>query len=200
MSSVAGYDFVLPPGWWAIPTDPAGARASIRELADAKLAGLPRDTAPKLRAELEGRLHRVVANALDVGAVDVFLTVDMLEGFPATASCLVVVIPGERAVPLDEIRARMADGADEDDVVELAGAPALRFRRRRTPPPDDPEELPTVVVEHVLPVPGTHSHVAFVWSAQAEPIADAFVLLFDAIASTVTWRWTDEEPADSAAG
>ena len=188
--SPAGYDLLLPPGWWLVPADPVGSRESIRKLLDARLAELPRDAAFPLRAEIETRLRDLVAQAQQIGAIDVLLTVDPMQGLPITASCLVTLVPGNGPVSLDAIRDRMAEGADEQDTVEIAGGPALRFRRRRVPPPDRSDDVPATVVEHVLPVPGSSDHVALVWSTPVEQIADELAVLFDAIAGTFRWRWT----------
>lgn len=184
-----GYDLLLPPGWWLIPTDPVGARESIRRLLDTRLADLPRDTAFQLRTELEARLRELVGQAQQVGAIDVLMTVDPMQGLPVMASCLVTVVPGDRPVPLDEIRERMAEGADEHGTVEIAGAPALRVRRRRVPPPDRTDDLPATVVEHVVPVPGSADHMALIWSTPIEQLGDEFASLFDAVAGTLRWKW-----------
>lgn len=187
----AGYDVLLPPGWWSVPADPVGARGSIRKLLDARLAEFPRDTVQPVRMEVERMLHELVGNAQELGAMDVLITVDPLRGLPVTASCLVMLVPGTQPVSLDEIRAEMAEDADEHAIVELAAGPALRVRRRREPLPERTDDMPATVVEHVLPVPGTSDHMALVWSTPVDQLADEFVMLFDAVAGTLRWRWAD---------
>lgn len=181
----AGYELLLPPGWWRIPAEPVAARRSIRTLLDRRLAHLPRDEVAAQRAELEARLRDLVSNAQEIGAVDVLVPVDPVGGLPVAASCVVTIVPGSASVAA--LAARMGEGAEEHEVVEIAGRPAVRVRRLR-PVPDE-EDLKATVIEHVVPVPGGAETLVLSWSTPMAPFAEALTELFDAVAASLRWRW-----------
>jgi hypothetical protein len=119
----AGYTLVLPPGWCRIPVRQGSGKA-IRGVLDAVLAGLPasvpRDKVPVFRAELEGRLKKMVADARAKGGVDLYLPVVPVHGVPVGASFIV----SEGTIP-----ARDADPATA--LVQLFDAIMSTFRWSR---------------------------------------------------------------------
>lgn len=183
------YGLLLPPGWWRIPAEPVAARRSIRTLLDRRTADLPRDAVAQARHEVETRLRELIAGAQDIGALEVLVPVDPVVGMPVAASCVVTLIPATGAATVDDIAARMGEGADEVDVVEIGGGPAVRIRRRREA--DGPDDLAAVVVQHVIPVPGSDDTLVFAWSTPMEPFANELAALFDAVAGSLKWRWAD---------
>ena len=189
----AGWSLTLPPGWWHIPLDERRGQ-SVKALLDRRLASLPRDRVATLRRELEGELTRLAERAAQNDAVDMYLSVDLMRGLPVAATCLVTVVPTGvgTALPAAELAAMMGDRSnDEVGVVEVAGAPAARVRRRE--PVDEADgyssgDLPVTRLQVYVPVPNRAETLLLSFSTPIDPIADAMVALFDAIAGSLRWR------------
>jgi hypothetical protein len=190
-----GWSLLLPPGWWHIPLDER-RHQSITALLDRQLASLPRDRVATLRRELDGELTRLVERAVANDAVEMYLNVDLMRGLPVAASCLVTVVPVGfgTALPATEVAALMGDQpGDEVGVLEVAGEPAARVRRRE--PVTDAEglstkELAVTRLQVYVPVPKTAEMLLLSFSTPMDPIADAMVALFDAIAGSLRWKQT----------
>ena len=187
-----GWSLILPPGWWHVPLDERREQ-SVTALLDRQLASLPRDRVARLRRELETELTRMAERAVHNGAVDMYLNLDLMRGLPVAASCLVTVVPTGvgTALPAAELAAIMGNRADDEvGVLEVAGAPAARVRRRE---PVDQEglstgELAVTRLQVYVPVPNTAEMLLLSFSTPIDPIADAMVALFDAIAASLRWR------------
>ena len=190
-----GWSLLLPPGWWHIPLDER-RHQSIAALLDRRLASLPRDRVATLRRELEGELTRLVERAVANDAVEMYLNVDLLHGVPVAASCLVTVVPVGfgPALPATEVAALMGDQpGDEVGVLEVAGAPTARVRRRE--PITDTDGLSTgqlavTRLQVYVPVPNTTEMLLLSFSTPMDPVADAMVTLFDAVAGSLRWKHT----------
>ena len=184
-----GWSLLLPPGWWHVPLDER-RHQSIAALLDRQLESLPRDRVATLRRELDGELTRQVERAVGNGAEEMYLNVDLMRGLPVAASCLVTVVPVGfgTALQATELAALMSDGpGDEVGVLEVAGALAARVRRRD--PVTDTEGLSTgklavTRLQVYVPVPNTTEMLLLSFSTPIDPIADAMVALFDAIAGS----------------
>jgi len=187
-----GWSLLLPPGWWHVPLDERRGQ-SVTALLDRQLASLPRDRIATLRRELDGELTWLVERAVANDAVEMYLNVDLMHGLPVAASCLVTVVPIGlgTALPATEVAALMGDQpGDEVGVLEVAGAPAARVRRRE--PLTDGEglstgELAVTRLQVYVPVPKTTEMLLLSFSTPIDPIADAMVALFDAIAGSLRW-------------
>lgn len=190
-----GWSLLLPPGWWHIPLDERRGQ-SITALLDRRLASLPRDRVATLRRELDGELTRLVERAVVNGAVEMYLNVDLMRGLPVAASCLVTVVPAGMVttLPTAELAALMREQpGDEVGVLEVAGAPAARVRRREPVTHADglsTGELAVTRLQVYVPVPDTTEMLLLSFSTPMDPIADAMVGLFDAIAGSLRWRHT----------
>ncbi len=194
-AGLVGWSLLLPPGWWHIPLDERRGQ-SVTALLDQRLASLPRDRVTMLRRELDGELTRLVERAVANGAVEMYLNVDLMRGLPVAASCLVTVVPAGvvTTLPTAELAALMGERpGDEVGVLEVAGAPAARVRRRE--PVTDTDglstgELAVTRLQVYVPVPDTTEILLLSFSTPMDPIADAMVGLFDAIAGSLRWRHT----------
>ncbi|MGH8922536.1 MAG: hypothetical protein ACRD0H_30070, partial [Actinomycetes bacterium] len=187
----AGWSLLLPPGWWHIPLDERRGQ-SVTALLDRQLASLPRDRVTTLRRELDGELTRQVERAVGNGAVEMYLHVDLLRGLPVAASCLVTVVAtgAATALPAAELAALLGDRPDDEvGVLEVAGVPAARVRRREPVTGDlSTGGLAVTRLQVYAPVPGTPEMLLLSFSTPMDPIADAMVALFDAIAGSLQWR------------
>lgn len=190
-----GWTLLLPPGWWHIPLDKRRGQ-SVTALLDRWLASLPRDRVATLRRELDGELTRLVERAVANHAVEMYLNVDLMRGLPVAASCLVTLVPSgaATALPAAELAALMGAGsANEVGALEVAGAPAARVRRREPVTNADglsTGELAVTRLQVYVPVPNTTEMLLLSFSTPVDPIADAMVGLFDAIAGSLRWRRT----------
>lgn len=190
-----GWSLLLPPGWWHVPLDERRHR-SITALLDRQLASLPRDRVATLRRELDGELTRLVERAVENRAVEMYLNIDVMRGLPVAASCLVTLVSVRfgTALSATELAAMMGDRpGDEVGVLEVAGTLAARVRRRE--PVTDTDglstgELAVTRLQVYVPVPNTTEILLLSFSTPMDPIADAMVTLFDAIAGSLRWKQT----------
>lgn len=185
---------LLPPGWVTLPVEPTAARRAVRGMLEHALAGLPRDQVAPLRIRLYRELRANLRRAREAGAVEVHTQVQLVRGLPVDAALTVSLLPydgdGLLAGPVAAVL------GDAGDVVELgeavvAGVPALRRRRRwaeQVPPtPGRPEAAAvwSTGLDWVLALPGGEGVLVLSFATATEPVADALVELFDALAGTL---------------
>jgi hypothetical protein len=192
MNAPVSYQLVLPPGWIRVPLDEDAVRPVARELSDRYLAELPRDDRPQLRLDFERRLTRMAAEARRIEANDLLLLAEPIGDAAIAASCIVAVAStySERPADLATISKRLGEHAMEQGVVELSAGRAARVLRRRDPTDDD--QLPSIVVDYVVPIPADNDHLMLSFSTPQTPVAEAMVGLFDAMAATLQWKHRQE--------
>jgi hypothetical protein len=195
---------LLPPGWTRIRLD--GREIPITAgLVAAKVAGLPPAEREQARQLLTRMLHDTLRRAREVGGTDVLISLAESHGVPIAASCLVTYLDRGDQVPLDGLLAELGAKGGEVTAVEIAGSPAIRRRSAiATPMPPRPRRAPAsgaagngtgdepvssavTIVDYFLPVPGRPGVLALSFATPVEPLADALVLLFDAIAESLRW-------------
>ncbi len=212
-------DFVvlLPPGWVRLPVG-GGADAVVARLVSARFQQLPPGQRDVIRRALRRQLLDTVASAGAASGIEVLLCVDPVRGKSVSASCLVSFVPppaGAGAAPAPELLPALGTGesAAEWSVVPVAGQDALRRRHRGVTSPEpvtgnpvtgnpvtgnpvtgnpvEPVAEATVTrVDYVIPVPGSSAHLALSFATVTEPVVDALVALFDAIARSLRWVWS----------
>ncbi|NLT57232.1 MAG: hypothetical protein GXX79_22255 [Actinomycetales bacterium] len=198
---VVGWSLLLPPGWWHVPVDERRNR-SLSALLDRVLSSLPRDRIALWRHELTAQLTGFVEQAAERGASDVYLLADLRRGLPLAASCLATILP---FAPPDDAPAialahALADrDGDEPGVLTVGDRTCARIRRREPgtglPEPgtataeDYARALPTTRLEVYLPFPDGGRMLLLSFSTSVEPVADAMVTLFEAMAESLRWRW-----------
>jgi hypothetical protein len=200
---------LLPPGWTRIRLD--GREIPITAgLVAAKVAGLPPAEREQARQLLTRMLHDTLRRAREAGGTDVLISLAESHGVPIAASCLVTYLDRGDQVPLDGLLAELGAKGGEVTAVEIAGSPAIRRRSAiATPMPPRPRRAPAsgaagngaagngtgdepvssavTIVDYFLPVPGRPGVLALSFATPVEPLADALVLLFDAIAESLRW-------------
>lgn len=97
-------------------------------------------------------------------------------GVPLAASCLVTYQDRDGDLPLGKLAAELADGAS---LVEIAGRQAVRHRSA---------DSEATRLDYIVPVPGRAGLLTLSFATSAEPLADALVNLFDAIAGSLRWQ------------
>lgn len=204
---IGGYSLVLPPGWLRLPAAAGAAEPVLDEALDEAFAGLPRDSAAPLRAEMRRRVLALVAEARSSGAVDVYVPLLGVRGRPLPASVIVAVttLPG----PLSTDPGAAGNGGTEPAGAAVAGLlsrvaangrgavvtlPAGLCARIEShePPRDDNEGHGTRRLVFHLPIPHATQLWAIVTCTVADglsPMTEAVVELFDAMLST--WRWRE---------
>lgn len=185
------YRLLVPEGWFRVDLDPDRAPGAVRALAARQFPG--GDQLAQLRREFVDLLDRQCAQAQSIGGIEMYVATNSVGPLPLAASLVIVLLPEPPpgTPPLgptewrDELR---ADGHDAD-LVDLPAGTGVRTQTRTPPEPDDPlgRTLPTTGVEIRVPVPGSGAWLLMSFSTPVEPLADAFVALFDAVAGSLAW-------------
>lgn len=174
---------LLPPGWARIPLDGReGARAAT--LAANKTANLAEPQRSAVREKLAQMIRRSLRDARSAGGIDVLLSLAERDGIPLAASCLISYLNQDRAVPLDMLAAELSAGDGEADadvsLTKVGGGPAVRRRY---------VEDGATKVDYFLPMPGRPTgYLVLAFGTPMQPLADALVTLFDAIARSLRWQ------------
>jgi hypothetical protein len=174
---------LLPPGWARISLDGReGARAAT--LAANKTADLAEPQRSAVREKLAQMIRRALRDARSVGGIDVLLSLAERDGIPLAASCLISYLDQGQAVPLDmmaaELSATGGEAGADVTLTEVGGCPAVRQRYA---------EDGVTKVDYFLPMPGRPTgFLVLAFGTPMEPLADALVALFDAIARSLRWQ------------
>jgi hypothetical protein len=174
---------LLPPGWARIPLDGReSARAAM--LAANKTADLAEPQRSAARGKLARMIRRALWDARAVGGIDVLLSLAEREGIPLAASCLISYLDQGQAVPLDMMAAELSakgGGAGADvSLTEVGGGAAVRRRYA---------EDGSTKVDYFLSMPGRPTgFLVLAFATPMQPLADALVALFDAIARSLVWQ------------
>jgi hypothetical protein len=169
---------LLPPGWVRIPIDGReGARAAA--LATAKVSDLPEPRRSAAREKLTRMIKSALREARQAGGIDILMSLVEAQGIPIAASCLVSYVDqGGAPIPLDMMADDFsADGGDAR-LVKIAGRPAVRYRHM------DP---PLTRLDYMMALPGKPGLLTFAYSTSVEPLADALVMMFDAVMESLRW-------------
>jgi hypothetical protein len=174
---------LLPPGWARIPLDGREKARAVR-LATQKTASLPEPQRSEVREKLTRQIRTALRDARAVGGIDVLLSLAERDGIPLAASCLISYVDQGQPVPLDimagELSAKVPGQVGEAAVTELAnGGPAVRRRW---------VDSGITKVDYFVPVPGHPTgYLVMAFGTPMAPLADALVLLFDAIGQSLRW-------------
>jgi hypothetical protein len=172
------FTVLLPPGWIRIPLDGReGARATA--LATAKAAGLGEPQREAVKQQILGMLREAIRRAREAGGIDIMISLAERDGLPLAASCLVSYVEQGAAVPMDQLAAELGRDGGEVSGAEIDGVPAIRHRY---------VQPPVTRVDYLLRMPGRTGMLTLAFATPIEPLADALVLLFDAIAESLRWQ------------
>jgi hypothetical protein len=172
-------DFILllPPGWVRIPLDGReGARA--KALAAAKVSDLPEPQRSTAREQLLQTIKKGLRQARLAGGVDVLMSLAEWNTVPIAASCLVSYVDEGVPVPMDMLANDLVANGGDARLVTIAGRPAVRHRHM---------DIPVTRLDYMMTLPGKSGVLTFAFSTPLEPLADALVVLFDAIMETLRW-------------
>ena len=194
-----GYSLVLPSPWKRIPLV-GSTKAAIRKVLDEAFASLPRDTVAPYRLEVEQRLTKAIAQARQTGGKDLYLPIGPKRDSVISASFVVSDFP--LAFPAgadpDGLAAMLAAAEEGSRKVTVADGPAVRMERTAGPNLEAGIEFGSRRVVYIISTPGspaTWMSVAFSTLGAGDPddeFAKLLVQLFDAIVSTLRWKFADE--------
>ncbi|MGW0597492.1 hypothetical protein ACWD11_10140 [Streptomyces sp. NPDC002776] len=181
------FGLVTPEDWYRIPLRPRERmEASVAALVKRQFAGV--DDQPVLRRKAGEQLLGAADAGIEQGGVVLYLSFLQAGGIPLSASLLVCRI-FEKFDSLDAVVALAGSG--EVEPVELpAAGPAARLLRRERPKQSRKlgTEFEDTIVEYFVPVPERDEVLLLTFSTPLEPIAEAMVGLFDAVAGTLRWH------------
>ncbi|MEU4167497.1 hypothetical protein AB0F46_11485 [Streptomyces sp. NPDC026665] len=191
------FGLITPEDWYRIPLQPQGQReASVSALIRRQFAGV--DDQPVLRRQAEEHLTGAALAGADRGGVVLYLSFLAAAGIPLSASLLVSRVH-ERFDSLDVVAALTGKGEVVPVTLPAAGRAA---RRRRTERSRETKKLGSdfddTIVEYFVPAPLNDETLMLTFSTPMEPIADAMVELFDAIAGTLRWQTRTEGKGEPA--
>lgn len=187
------FTVLLPPGWVRIKLD-GSEPVVVARLVAAKVATVDPAQREEARALLTRTLGGALRDARAAGGLDVLISVAESHGVPIAASCLVTYLDrdGEK-VPLDGLLMDLASRGGQVTGTEIAAGPAIRHQYDVSPPagrlPDgqEPVSAKVTMVDYFLPLPGRPGLLVLSFSTPVEPLAEALVMLFDAIAGSLRW-------------
>lgn len=186
------FGLITPEDWYRIPLQPRERmEASVAALIKRQFAGV--DDQPVLRRKAEEQLLGAAEAGVEQGGVVLYLSFLEAGGIPLSASLLVCRI-FEKFDSLDAVVALAGSGEVEPVKLPAAG-PAARLLRRERPKQSRKlgTEFDDTIVEYFVPVPERDEVLLLTFSTPLEPIADAMVGLFDAVAGTLRWHQPTEE-------
>jgi hypothetical protein len=188
---------LLPPGWVRIKLD-GSEPVVLARLVAAKVATVDPAQREEARALLTRTLGSALRDARAAGGLDVLISVAESHGVPIAASCLITYLDkdGDK-VPLDGLLMDLAARSGQVTGTEIANGPAIRHQYEVLPPegrlPEDgpagaePVATRVTMVDYFLPLPGRPGLLVLSFSTPVEPLAEALVMLFDAIAESLRW-------------
>lgn len=186
------YQLVLPDGWFRIPLEPEELDASVDALIERQFKGV--DDAPHLKKQIRRDLLKRARKSYRNGGIEFYLSLDMGGPVPIPASLVVTLVPpGQDALPARQLALSLAATGPLGQGVSILERPTgdvVRTRVRTEPAPDDPtgNTMPVTSADYYLPVPRSAALLLLSFSTPLDPIADAMVELFDAIAGSLTWH------------
>jgi len=185
------FTVLLPPGWVRIKLD-GSEPVVLASLVAAKVATVDPAQREEARALLTRTLGGALRDARAAGGLDVLISVAESHGVPIAASCLITYLDKDGTkVPLDGLLMDLASRGGQVTGTEIAGGPAIRHQYEIVPPqgslPEDPISTRVTSVDFFLPLPGRPGLLVLSFSTPVEPLAEALVMLFDAIAESLRW-------------
>lgn len=194
----ADYRLALPEGWFRIPLEPAARQASVEALVERQFKGL--DDAPHLKRQAREELLARAVEAERNGGIELYISLQQAGPLTIPASLLVTLAtpPRPGGVSVTELANYLQENGPQERQVatgKLPAGAAVRVRERTVPAEDDPSGnfLPTTTLDYYVRIPESDAYLLLTFSTPLDPLADALVELFDAVAGSLAWvgRSTD---------
>lgn len=192
----------LPGQWWQVPLhDAARARDSVKRLVERQVG--TGDEHARLRAELRSQFLAALETAIEGDGQSLHIALDVVEGVPISATLAVMLPPlgmtpavgtaSEAVLDVLERGMRELPGAPSDAMVRVSAGRGLAIRtlRRETRLVRDEqgaaEELPTLLVDYWVAVPGTKRVMLLAFMTVFAELEEVMVGFFDAIVRVIAW-------------
>jgi hypothetical protein len=169
----------MPEGWFRIDLQPGARESAIARLTSRQFAGV--NNAADLKRQARGQLLRLAQHAFDNGGLELYVSTQTAGGFPLPASLVVTLTP-----PHDDARAvvtpqrlseTLMQSGGQVTLTDLPVGPAIRVCQRTE----------AVRLDLHVPVPDSGAYLILSFSTPLTVIADAMIILFESIASTLRW-------------
>ncbi|MFF3379736.1 hypothetical protein ACFYXF_43140 [Streptomyces sp. NPDC002680] len=184
------FGLVTPEDWYRIPLQPRERlEASVNALIKRQFAGV--DDQPILRRRTAEQLLDTAEAGVEQGGVVLYLSFLEVGGIPLSASLLVSHLH-RRFDGLDAVAALAGSGEVELTRLLVGRAARLVRRERSKQTRKLGSEFEDTIVEYFVPVPDRDEVLMLTFSTPLEPVADAMVGLFDAVAGTLRWQRTSD--------
>lgn len=181
---VGDFTILTPSDWYRIPLgDPDRRVRSVNALVERQFKGV--DDQPVLKRETAATLTGAAQEAADNGGLVLYVSTQRILDVPLPASLLVTLMPSVGDA-LDAARA-LASGSGEIGLRDLAAGRSVRARResRSKESAQLGSTLTDTLLQYYIPVPGEPEMLLLSFGTPLEPLADAMVELFDAVAESV---------------
>jgi hypothetical protein len=187
------YRILLPDGWFRIDLSPECRQRSVDALVERQFNGI--DDGPHLKRQAREELLARAVKAYENGGLELYLSLQQAGPVTIPASLLITFVPPQHpeVVPPEVLRNYLAGNGPAGrriTVEELQSGHAVRVRARTVPAAEDPtgNTLPTTSVDYHVPIPNSAAYLLLSFSTPLDPLADAMVGLFDAIAASLAWK------------
>ncbi|MEP6481217.1 MAG: hypothetical protein ABJA94_04330 [Rhodoglobus sp.] len=195
--------FRLPGQWWQVPLhDKDEARASVRRLVERQVGKA--DNGAKVRDDLRKQFLAALEFAIEGDGQALHLALDVIEDVPLSASVTVFLPPigmtpaigtaSSSVMAVLEQGLALTAGNALDTAVrfDIAESTVLRTHKvqvlRVTDIDGSIDDLPTVVAEYWLTIPGTKRVILLVFTTVFAELEEVMLEFFDSIVQVAYWR------------
>lgn len=183
------FTFVVPDDWFRIRLAEDDRRRDTDALVD--LLTAKRSDRDSLGPELR-EMIRNMTRFVDPHAIELYLSLSSVQGYPIACSLTVTLVeehPDGQSSHDTVLEFVASARSVESSSGELDGLPTGRRERRLPARIDDQHSYETIVVQHLLPVPGATGFVLLDFSTPLINVREPMIAIFDAIAASFRWVW-----------
>lgn len=183
------FTFVVPEDWFRIRLEEDQRSRDVDALV--RLLTANRSDRDSLGPEIRQMVRSMIRFAPDE-AVEVYLSLTRALGFPVACSMSVTVVAEQfEARHGHDVVAQFlaAHPGAEVSAGVLDGEPTGRSVRHEKARIDSDHEYDTVLVQRIMPVPGTTGFVLLDFSTPLVQVAEQMIALFDVVADSFRWVW-----------
>jgi hypothetical protein len=183
------FTFVVPDDWFRLRLHDDHRQRDTDALVE--LLTAKRSDRDSLGPELR-EMVRNMTRFVDQHSIELYLSLTAVGGFPVACSLTVTLVEehpdrlGAHDVVLEFVA---ATSSVESSSGELDGLPTGRRERRLPAKIDSQHSYDSIVVQHLLPIPGTTGFVLLDFSTPLVAVREPMIAIFDAIASSFRWVW-----------
>lgn len=195
--------FRLPGQWWQIPLDDRdAASSSIKALLKNRFAHV--DELAQFRHDLKRQFLAALEQAIEGDGVAMHVAINIVEDMPISASVCVYLPDVSISPAVGTAPVAVMDIAQQGIEASSGGAAGVRFsahesevlrvsRRSVIETKDDQDDLPLLLVDYWMTIPGTKRIILLTFATAFADIEEAMVTFFDSIVVATWWRRPEAE-------